>query len=86
MKNIIEQLKKGILTAPPVLNSSLVSVKNWKRAQYIILSEIISENLSKSAFLQGAKRNELGTTFRVPHSNVFLPMIIPILKILIYVF
>ncbi len=62
MENIIEQLKKGILTAPPVLNSSLVSVKNWKRAQYIVLSEIISENLSKSAFLQGAKRNELGTT------------------------
>ena len=62
MKNIIEQLKNGILTAPPVLNSSLVSVKNWKRAQYIILSEIISENLSKSEFLQGSRKNELGTT------------------------
>ncbi len=62
MKNIIEQLKSGILSTPPVLNSSLVSVKNWKRAQYIILSEIISENLSKSEFLQGSRKNELGTT------------------------
>lgn len=62
MKNIIEQLKKGILSATPVLNSSLVSTKTWKRAQYIILSEIISEQLSKSPHLQGAKKNELGTT------------------------
>lgn len=62
MKNIIEQLKNGILSAPPVLNSSLVSVKNWKRAQYLILSEIISESLSKSEFLQGSRKNELGTT------------------------
>lgn len=50
------------MNAPPVLNSSLVSVKNWKRAQYIILSEIISENLSKSSFLQGSRKHELGTT------------------------
>lgn len=62
MKNIIEQLKNGILSAPPVLNSSLVSVRNWKRAQYIVLSEIISESLSKSEFLQGSRKNELGTT------------------------
>ena len=62
MKNIIEQLKKGILTAPPVLNSSLVGVKEWKRAQYITLSEIISVQLSKSEFLQGTRKNELGTT------------------------
>ncbi|MGH2664588.1 hypothetical protein [Flavobacterium sp.] len=62
MENIIEELKIGILNAPPVLNSSLVSVKNWKRAQYIILSEIISENLSKSVFMQGSRKHELGTT------------------------
>lgn len=62
MKTIIEQLKNGILSSPQVLNSSLVSAKTWKRAQYIILSEIISENLSKSSFLQGPRRNELGTT------------------------
>jgi hypothetical protein len=62
MKNIIEQLKSSILSAPPVLNSSLVSVKSWKRAQYIVLSEIISDTLSKSPFLQGSKKNELGTT------------------------
>lgn len=62
MKKIIEQLKNGILSAPPVVNSSLGSIKTWKRAQYIILSEIIAENLSKSQFLQGPKKNELGTT------------------------
>ncbi|MCL9807376.1 hypothetical protein NAT51_17750 [Flavobacterium amniphilum] len=62
MENIIEQLKKTIVSAPPVLNSSLNGVKNWKRAQFIILSEIISVNLAQSAFLQGNRKNELGTT------------------------
>ena len=62
MEKIIEQLKKGILSAPPVLTSSLMGVKHWKRAQYITLSEIISEHLAKSEFLQGARKNELGTT------------------------
>lgn len=62
MENIIEQLKKAIVSAPPVLSSSLNGVKNWKRAQYITLSEIISEHLSKSEFLQGTRKNELGTT------------------------
>lgn len=62
MKIIIEQLKQGILSTPSVLNSSLASVKKWKRAQYIILSEIIAEQLSKSEYLQGSRKNELGTT------------------------
>lgn len=62
MKIIIEQLKQGILSTPSVLNSSLTSVKKWKRAQYIILSEIIADQLAKSEFLQGERKNELGTT------------------------
>ena len=62
MENIIEQLKKAIILAPPVLSSSLNGVKNWKRAQFIILSEIISEDLAQSVFLQGNRKNELGTT------------------------
>lgn len=62
MKNIIEQLKKAIVSAAPVQKSSLAGVKDWKRAQFIILSEIISESLSKSVFMQGSRKNELGTT------------------------
>ncbi|UUC46020.1 hypothetical protein [Flavobacterium cerinum] len=62
MKLIIEQLKKGIQTHPSVLNSTLSSVKTWKRAQYIILSEIMSHVLARSEFLQGNRKNELGTT------------------------
>ncbi|MEO4004148.1 hypothetical protein [Flavobacterium sp. CAU 1735] len=62
MKLIIEQLKKGIQTHPSVLNSTLSSVKSWKRAQYIILSEIIADTLSRSEYLQGNRKNELGTT------------------------
>lgn len=62
MKLIIEQLKKGIQTHPSVLNSTLSSVKTWKRAQYIILSEIISQSLSRSEHLQGNRKNEWGTT------------------------
>jgi len=62
MKIIIEQVKKGILSTPAVLNSSLTSVKKWKRAQYIILSEIIADQLAKSEHLQGSRKNELGTT------------------------
>lgn len=62
MKIIIEQLKQGILSTPSVLNSSLTSVKKWKRAQYIILSEIIADQLAKSEYLQDARKNELGTT------------------------
>lgn len=62
MKLIIEQLKKGIQTHPSVLNSTLSSVKTWKRAQYLILAEIIAHKLSKSEHLQGVKKNELGTT------------------------
>lgn len=62
MKIIIEQLKQGILSTPSVLNSSLTSVKKWKRAQYLILSEIIADQLSKSEHLQGCRKNELGTT------------------------
>ena len=62
MKVIIEQLKQGILDTPSVQNSSLAGIKNWKRAQYIVLSEIISDTLSKSEHLQGIRKNELGTT------------------------
>jgi hypothetical protein len=62
MNLIIEQLKKSIQLHPYIQSSSLSSSKKWKRAQYIILSEIISDALSKSSFLQGSRKNEIGTS------------------------
>lgn len=60
MKPIIEKLIKGIQSHPIIQNSTLSGAKEWKRAHYIILSEIISDCLEKSEFMQGPKRNELG--------------------------
>lgn len=60
MEPIIEKLKKGVQSHPIIQNSTLSGAKEWKRAHYIILSEIISDCLEKSEFMQGQKRNELG--------------------------
>ncbi|OXB24241.1 hypothetical protein B0A80_05965 [Flavobacterium tructae] len=60
MEIIIEKLIKGIQSHPIIQNSTLSGVTDWKRAHYIILSEIISDVLEKSEFMQGSKRNELG--------------------------
>jgi hypothetical protein len=60
MEPIIEKLKKGVQSHPIIQNSTLSGAKEWKRAHYIILSEIITDSLEKSAFMQGSKRNELG--------------------------
>lgn len=60
MKIIIDKLIKGIQSHPIIQNSTLSGVKEWKRAHYIILAEIISDCLEKSEFMQGSKKNELG--------------------------
>jgi hypothetical protein len=62
MKLIIDQLKECIRSHPAVLNSSIRNTQNWKRTQCIVLSQIISDGLSKSEFLKGNKKNELGTS------------------------
>lgn len=62
MKPIIEKLFIEIQNHPAVLNSTLSVAKNWKRTQYLVLSEIISENLLSSEFMKGQKRNELGVS------------------------
>lgn len=62
MKLIIDQLKECIRSHPAVLNSSIGNNQKWKRTQCIILSQIISDNLSKSEFLRGAKKTEIGTS------------------------
>ncbi|MES2544882.1 MAG: hypothetical protein V4548_08345 [Bacteroidota bacterium] len=62
MKQIIDKLFTEVQNHPAVLNSTLSVTTNWKRTHYFTLSEIISENLSKSEFMQSHKRNELGVT------------------------
>ncbi|MEO8516994.1 MAG: hypothetical protein ABI426_09620 [Flavobacterium sp.] len=62
MEEIIKKLKQEIINHNRIKNSSLLSSFQWKRAQYIVLSDIISESLSKSEFMQGSKKNELGVT------------------------
>lgn len=62
MEEIIEKLKYEIINHDFVKNSSLFGSFQWKRAQYILLSDIIYENLSKSEFMQGSKKNELGVS------------------------
>jgi hypothetical protein len=60
MEDIIKKLKQEVVNHEQVINSSLFSSTEWKRAHYIVLSEIISESLSKSEFMQGPKKNDLG--------------------------
>ena len=62
MKLIIDQLKECIRSHPDVLNSSIGNVQHWKRTQFIVLSQIISEALSKSEFLKGSKKNPTKTS------------------------
>jgi hypothetical protein len=62
MEEIIEKLKQEISNHDFVKNSSLFNSFQWKRAQYILLSDIIYENLSKSEFMQGSKKNDLGVS------------------------
>lgn len=60
MKLIIDQLKECIRSHPAVTNSSIGKSQQWKRTQCIILSQIITDALSRSEFLQGPRRKELG--------------------------
>jgi hypothetical protein len=62
MKEIIYKLLVAVQRHPDVVNSILGLTKHWKRAQYNVLSEILSEQLAKSEFMQGSKKNDLGTT------------------------
>ena len=62
MEEIIEKLKQEIINHDVIKNSSLFGSFQWKRAQYILLSDIIYENLSRSEFMQGSKKNDLGVS------------------------
>ena len=62
MKTIITEIKNQIKNHEHVKNSALANNSNWKRAQYIILSSIVSKELSQSKHLEGTRKFELGTT------------------------
>jgi len=59
MKLIIDQLKECIRSHPAVINSSIGRNPNWNRTQCIILSQIISDALSKSVCLKDSKKNKV---------------------------
>lgn len=62
MKTIYNSIKDEVVKHPKVQDSVLGKVKIWKRSHYIILSEIIKEELAVSEELKDDKRFELGNT------------------------
>ena len=62
MKSIYNLLKEEIRKQPKIKNSILGTANPWKRSHYIILSEIIKEDLSQREELQNERRFELGTS------------------------
>lgn len=55
-------LKEEIRQQPIIQNSILGNSNPWKRSHYVILSEIIKEDLSKREELQNERKFELGTS------------------------
>lgn len=62
MKSIYNLLKQEIREQSKIKNSILGNAYPWKRSHYIILSEIIKEDLSQREELQNERRFELGTS------------------------
>ena len=62
MKSIYNLLKKEIKQNPIIQNSILSDTHPWKRSHYIILAEIIKEELSKRDELRNERKFELGTS------------------------
>lgn len=62
METIYNSIRNELLKHSKVKHSVLGSVKEWKRSQYIILSEIIKTDLALSSELQNSKKFELGNT------------------------
>ncbi|ESU23095.1 hypothetical protein FEDK69T_12420 [Flavobacterium enshiense DK69] len=58
MKLIIDQLKECIRSHPSVVHSSIGSNPDWNRTQCIVLSQIISDALTKTTFLKNSKKNK----------------------------
>lgn len=62
MEKIYNSIKEDVRNHPDVNLSILGMVPDWKRSQFVILSEIISEHLSKSPLLTETRKLNLGTT------------------------
>ncbi|GAB0156657.1 hypothetical protein CHRYSEOSP005_19240 [Chryseobacterium sp. Alg-005] len=62
MKTIYNAIREEVIRHPKVKNSVLGNVGEWKRSHYIILSEIIKEELSEAEELKGGKKFEIGNT------------------------
>ncbi|AZI39375.1 hypothetical protein [Epilithonimonas vandammei] len=62
MKSIYNLIKEEVRRHPIIKNSILATSINWKRSHYIILAELISEELSEKEELRNEKRFELGTS------------------------
>ena len=62
MENIYNAIKKDIKSHPDVTSSILGLVPEWKRSQFIILSEIISAYLSTCPLLTHERKLNLGVT------------------------
>lgn len=62
MKSIYNLLKEEVRKNQAIQNSILGNANPWKRSHYIILSEIIKEDLSQREELQNERKFELGTS------------------------
>ncbi|MDH6252724.1 hypothetical protein M2347_002451 [Chryseobacterium sp. H1D6B] len=62
MKTIYNSIRDEVVKHSKVKNSVLGNVDEWKRSHYIILSEIIKDELSESEELKGVKKFEIGNT------------------------
>lgn len=62
MKTIYNSIREEVVNHSKVKNSVLGNVGEWKRSHYIILSEIIKEELSEAEELKGGKKFEIGNT------------------------
>lgn len=62
MKTIYNSIKDEVVKHPKIQDSVLGMVNEWKRSHYIILSEIIKDELALSEELKDDKRFELGNT------------------------
>lgn len=62
MRTIYNSIREEVVRHPKVKNSVLGNVSEWKRSHYIILSEIIKEELSEAEELKGGKKFEIGNT------------------------
>lgn len=62
MKTIYNLIKEDIKKHPKIQNSVLGNVLEWKRSNYVILSDIITTELANSDLLTNSKKIELGNT------------------------